>query len=81
MKIRTDKYEKEVNRMEVKVKISGLEDLVSDIEKAKRLIKELEDTLDNIRMNHISTTAELAVIETECVDVFIDSPKRNSTCQ
>lgn len=67
--------------MEVKVKISGLEDLVSDIEKAKRLIKEFEDTLDNIRMNHISTTAELAVIETEGVDVFIDSPKRNSTCQ
>ena len=67
--------------MEVKVKISGLEDLVSDIETAKRLIKELQDTLDNIRMNDISTTAELAVIETEGVDVFIDSPKRNSTCQ
>ena len=32
--------------MEEKVKISGLEDLVSDIEKAKRLIKELERMID-----------------------------------
>ena len=57
--------------MEVKVKISGLEDLVSDIEKAKRLIKELEDTLDNIRMNHISTTAELEAAETEGMEMWL----------
>lgn len=57
--------------MEEKVKISGLEDLVSDIEKAKRLIKELEDTLDNIRMNHISTTAELEAAETEGMEMWL----------
>lgn len=57
--------------MEVKVKISGLEDLAADVEKAKALISELGDTLYRIRMNGVSTTAELEAAETEGMEMWL----------
>lgn len=57
--------------MEIKVKISGLEDLADDIRKAKALINELGDTLYRIRMNGVSTTAELEAAETEGTEAWL----------
>lgn len=57
--------------MEIKVKISGLEELVDDIAKAKALINELGDVLYRIRTSGVSTAAEFAAAETEDVEAWL----------
>lgn len=60
-----------VRGMEIKVKISGLEELVDDITKAKALINELGDVLYRIRMSGVSTAAEFAAAETEDAETWL----------
>ena len=59
--------------MNVKIEISGLEDLMSDVEKANNLLAELGQLLNGIRAKYISVTASTAMTETESKDIDINT--------
>ena len=59
--------------MNVKIEISGLEDLMSDVEKANNLLAELGQLLNGIRAKYISVTANAAMTETESKDIDINT--------
>lgn len=59
--------------MNIKIEISGLEDLMSDVEKANDLLTELGQLLNGIRGKYISVTANAAMTETESKDIDINN--------